>query len=131
MTHRISRTIVASTLGLVTLGAIGAAPVSAKAGDVVRTGSCSAHSDWKLKLQPRDGRIEYEFEVDSNVSGQRWNVRITDNGNLVFAGARRTQPPSGSWSVENTMRNLAGTDRVVARSTNPATGETCVGRASL
>src|SRR5262245_8359718 len=38
-------------------------------GDVIRDGSCSGRSDWKLKLSPQDGRIEVEFEVDQNVVG--------------------------------------------------------------
>ena len=52
------------------LGMIGAAMLSlpagvaAKDGDVIRTGSCSGRSDWKLKLSPEDGRIEVEFEID-------------------------------------------------------------------
>ena len=62
----------------------GAAPAHANGGDVIRRGNCSGSSDWKLKLSPEDGRIEVEFEVDSNVAGQTWQVRITKNGNQIF-----------------------------------------------
>jgi hypothetical protein len=73
-----------------------AAPAHAQGGSgaVERSGGCSAGAVWKLKAKRDDGRIQTEFEVDSNRVGQRWRVRIADNGVLVFAGARRTQAPS-------------------------------------
>jgi hypothetical protein len=36
---------------------------------VIKTGSCSGASDWKLKLKTEDAGIGVEFEVDQNVSG--------------------------------------------------------------
>jgi len=48
----------------------------------ITRGSCSGRTDWKLKVKPDNGRLELEFEVDSNVNGQPWNVRIKQNGNL-------------------------------------------------
>jgi hypothetical protein len=109
----------------------GALPASAGGADVIRRGSCSAGSDWKLKLSPDDGRIEVEFEVDSNVNGQTWHVKILQNGNRIFAGNRVTQAPSGSFEVRKLANDTAGTDSFRARAANAATGETCVGRASI
>ena len=54
----------------------------------VTHGSCCGQSDWKLKVKPDNGRIELEFEVDSNVNGQSWNVRIKQNGVRIFSGSR-------------------------------------------
>lgn len=108
-----------------------ALPASAKPGDVVVRGSCSAASDWKLKLAPRDGRIEVEYEVDSNVVGQTWSVRIFHNGVRFTRTTATTVAPSGSFTVRRVVANLAGSDTVRAVSTNPATGETCTGRATL
>ncbi len=34
-------------------------------GEVIRRGSCSGQSDWKVKVKPDDGGLELEFEVDS------------------------------------------------------------------
>lgn len=108
---------------------VSAAPVaSAGDGEIETAGSCSARSDWKLKVGPDDGRLDVEFEVDSNVVGQRWNVVLRDNGVVVFRGARTTLAPSGSFSLERRIANRAGQDRIVARATNPGTGETCTGR---
>jgi hypothetical protein len=76
----------------------------AKDGDVIRTGSCSDASDWKLKLSPED---------------------------RFFKGHRTTKAPSGSSSVEKVTNNKKGEDRVVARATNLRTGETCKGTATF
>jgi hypothetical protein len=119
------------------LGAIGTAllslpaGVAAKDGDVIREGSCSGRSDWKLKLSPENGRIEVEFEVDSNVNGQTWNVRLKRDGNVFFTGQRTTQPPSGSFEVRRVISNSAGSDFVVGRAVNKKTGEACRGTATF
>ena len=107
------------------------ATVAAKGGDVIRTGSCSAASDWKLKLSREDGRIEVEFEVDQNVNGQVWNVTLKHNGNRFFSGQRTTMAPSGSFEVNKLTNNAAGTDSFVGRAVNQTTGEVCRGTASL
>ena len=108
-----------------------AMPAHAKPGDVKTSGKCSAASVWKLKLGPRDGGIETEFEVDSNRNGQRWNVRIMDNGVQVASGVGVTAPPSGSFEFRRRLVNKPGVDRIVAVATNRASGETCRGVASV
>jgi hypothetical protein len=100
-------------------------------GEVITQGSCSGQTDWKLKVKPDDGQLELEFEVDQNVNGQRWNVRIKQNGSRIFTGTRVTHAPSGSFELIRRPNDPAGTDRFVARATNPSTGETCVGRVSI
>ena len=71
------------------VGLLGVAPMAmAKDGDVIKRGSCSGASDWKLKLSPQDGKIEVEFEVDSNRVGQTWQVRLTKNGTQFFSGSQ-------------------------------------------
>jgi hypothetical protein len=104
-----------------------AAPItaSAKDGDVIRRGSCTASTDWKLKTGPENGRIEVEFEVDQNRNGQRWNVRLKRNGNVFWRGARTTQPPSGSFEVRRLTQDGRGAETIVARAKNPRTGEVC------
>jgi hypothetical protein len=109
----------------------GAAPAMARGGDVIKRGSCTGSSDWKLKLSPDNGRIEVEFEVDSNVAGQTWGVRIFENGNRIFSGTRQTAGASGSFTVRKLANNTAGTDSFRARAANAATGEVCAGRASI
>jgi hypothetical protein len=128
MIKRMVQAAIAASM-LVTL--VGAQPALAKDGDVVRTGACSGSADWKLKLSPENGKIEVEYEVDSNRAGQTWHVRILKNGTRIFAGARTTQAPSGSFTVRVVTRNTAGSDSFKARAVNAASGETCVGIASF
>ena len=125
----IQRLVVAAVL---VVSALALAPAAgAKAGDVIRTGACSGPSDWKLKLSPEDNGIQLEFQVDSNRVGQTWRVRIRENGGLIFSGTRVTKAPSGSFTVRRLAKDTAGTDAFRAAATNVATGETCVGRASI
>ena len=99
--------------------------------DVIREGSCAGRSDWKLKLSPEDGGIEVEFEVDQNVSGDRWRVKIRHDGDLAFRGTRTTRGASGSFEVRTVEPNRSGSDAFRARARNLSTGEVCVGRASI
>ena len=124
--NRTSRTTLATLTAAAALGASGVAvlgtvPAQASGGSdyrVIRTGSCSGNAVWKLKAKADDGRIEVEFEVDSNRTGQVWDVRLRRNGNLVFSGKRTTQGASGSFSLERRISNSAGDDLVVGRATH-------------
>ena len=90
-----------------------------------KRGNCTAATDWKLKAKPRDGRLEVEFEVDSNVTGQRWTYTLRHDGTVKASGARTTKAPSGSFSVEKRLPNAAGVHTISATSKNARTGETC------
>jgi hypothetical protein len=118
--------------GLVALSILAITPVAFASGgskgrEVIRQGSCTGSSDWKLKAKADDGRLEVEFEVDQNVAGDTWAVRLKDNGMVFFKGQRTTQPPSGSFEVRRLTDNLAGTDHIVGKAMNLSTGEVCKG----
>jgi len=99
--------------------------------DVIRRGSCSGQSDWKLKVSPENGRIEVEFEVDQNVAGDRWRVTIRHDGDLALRDTRTTRGASGSFEARTVESNNAGSDAFRARARNLSTGEVCVGTASF
>jgi hypothetical protein len=107
----------AAVLCASTLSAAGTA--QARGGSGVRAaGSCAVGSGvWTLKAKADDGRLEIEFEVDTNHAGQRWHVRITDNTHLVTDRYATTQAPSGSFTVHARPANRAGTDVIRARAT--------------
>ena len=120
----------AATLGVAGLSVLATAP--AQAGDdyrVLRTGSCSGSATWKLKAKAEDGRIEVEFEVDSNRNGQVWQVGLRRDGNLVWSGQRTTVARSGSFDVERRISNSAGDDVVVGRATHGS--QVCRGRVTF
>ena len=129
MRRTIGRVVLA--VGLATSMLAAGTVASAKAGDVTKTGSCSAASTWKLKLSPDAGQIQLEFEVDQNKVGQTWAVRIKQNGTRIFAGKRVTKAPSGSFTVRLFANDTVGSDSFRASATNVSTGESCVGRASI
>jgi len=104
-----------------------ATPALANDADVIRRGSCSGSSDWKLKASPENNRIEVEGEVDSNINGQTWKWRMRHNGEVSARGKAATSGPSGSFDVRRLMVDLSGTDRIGWRAKNPATGEVCRG----
>ncbi len=108
-----------------------ALPAIAGDGDVVREGSCSRRSDWKLKLSPEDGRLEVEFEVDQNVVGAKWKVVMKHDGYRFFKDRRTTKAPSGSFEVRRVINNKKGRERVVAKARNLRTGEFCRGVARI
>lgn len=107
--------------------AVGAAPASADGSDdrVIRTGSCSAGAGWKLKVKTDDGRLEVEGEIDSNVPGQQWRWTLRHNGSASDRGTATTTARSGSFDVERTIVDLAGTDAVVFRAVRD--GQVCRG----
>jgi hypothetical protein len=127
---------VLASLGFTTIAAVillvAAMPAAAAGGkEVVRSGSCSGGSDWKLKLKLDDGRIETEFEVDQNVNGQDWRVTLKRNGSRFFRGIRTTHAPSGSFEVNRRPNNGPGPDRIKGRAVNLQTGQVCTGAATI
>jgi hypothetical protein len=128
MLDKMIRIAAAGALAFTVMGTTNA---FAKDGDVIRRGACSGSSDWKLKLSPENGRIEVEYEVDSNQAGQTWRVRLFHDGNRFFVGTRQTAGASGSFEVRQVVPNHAGTDSFRARATNLASGEVCGGSASF
>ncbi|MEO7117591.1 MAG: hypothetical protein ABIZ34_01320 [Candidatus Limnocylindrales bacterium] len=117
---------------MVAAGLIGGGSVaSAREDDVINTGSCSGSTDWKLKGHPDHGRIQLEFEIDSNISGQNWNVTLKQDGTAFFHGQRTTQGPSGSFEVSRRPDDMPGTHHFVGRAVNPATGEVCRGSVDI
>lgn len=122
---------IALVAGVFALTVVGAGPAAAKNTDVIRQGSCSESSGWKLKVSPDNSRIEVEFEVDSNVNDQTWRVKVFQNGSRIFRGTRVTSGPSGSFTVRKRATDTSGRDRFRARASNPATSEICQGTAAI
>ena len=127
------RTYPAAAIGVAALvgGVFAAVPAHAGGGDFTEEeGACSGNSTWLMKAKHDTGRIELEFEVQSNRAGQNWTVRITDNGVLVWSGNKVTNRFE-RFSADRRPSNRAGTDRFVGRATNAKTGEVCRGHVAL
>ena len=114
--------------GLLALGlTLPATAASAKSGDVVKRGGCTTAATWKLKAGPDDGKIQVEFEVDSNRVGQTWRVRMFRDGNRFFNQLRTMKAPSGSFEVKRITANPPGPDTIRARAVNVRSGAVCTG----
>src|SRR5262245_3403007 len=112
-----SRVLIATAAIAVSLTAplLTGAPASASGGGgVSASGACTNGGHFKLKAKHDDGKIEMEYQVDSNRAGQRWAVRITDNGAVVVSRHATTAGPSGSFTVRKTIANRPGRDKVRA-----------------
>ena len=121
---------VAALLLSTALPVIGAGTAHASGGDdVVRRGSCSGSTDWKIKAKPDDGRIEVESEIDSNHAGQTWRWVLRHDGSVAARGSSTTRAPSGSFSVDRRTDNHAGTDSFRFRAVHGS--EVCVARVRL
>jgi hypothetical protein len=116
-------------IGLVIVALLVPGAAVAKEGDVIKTGSCTGASTWKLKLSDEDLGKEVKIEVDQNVVGDQWKVRFVLNGDIVFDGKRVTKAPSGSFKVRRVLDDSAGTDALKVRARNRTTGEVCQARA--
>jgi len=108
------------------LAALGiASAASAKGGGPSVSGTCTAASASTLKAKSDDGRLEVEFEVDSNVVRQAWRVVLADNGSTFLKKTLKTKGPSGSFTARARPHDRAGADSIQATATNSATGESC------
>jgi hypothetical protein len=128
------RVLMLTTVSLLAISAVAAPGVSAKHGnasDVIRRGSCTGSSDWKLKLSEEDGRIEVEAEIDTNRNGRTWSVSLRQNGDRFFQGTRITKAPSGSFTVRKVRSNRAGKDTFKVHARNRTSGEECTGTATF
>jgi hypothetical protein len=116
-------------IGLIVTALLAPTAAAAKDGDVITTGACTGASTWKLKLSDEDLGKEVKIEVDQNVVGDRWRVRMLLNGEVVFNGTRITKEPSGAFKVRRVVTDLPGVDKLKVRARNLATDEVCVARA--
>jgi hypothetical protein len=129
--RRVAGPTVAFAALVLTLPLAATAPAAANDSDVVRSGTCSSGTHWKLKAKPDDGRIEVEAEIDSNKVGQTWHWRIRHNGAVSATGVAKTQAPSGSFEIHRRMADLWHDDGFRLRAINRASGEVCHGTVRL
>jgi type 1 fimbria pilin len=100
-------------------------------GEIRLAGTCTDSSSSKIKVKHDDGKIEVEFEVDQNQTGDVWKVKIKDNGSNVFKGTATTRGPSGSFEIERKIADQSGSDAIKATAKNKSTDERCSASATL
>jgi hypothetical protein len=128
---RLLLTTAAITVSLTAPVLVAATPAFASGGGggVSASGACTNGGHFKLKAKHDNGKIEMEYQVDSNRAGQTWAVRITDNGAVVVSRHATTAGPSGSFTIRKTIANRPGQDKIHARATFK--NRTCSGTVTL
>jgi hypothetical protein len=125
---RVAALAAVAGMSVITLVALAPTASASNGGrQVIKSGSCTGATDWKLKVKTDDGKLESEYEVDSNRAGQVWAYKVLDNGVVLRSGYARTTAPSGSFEIKKLSGNRAGLDHFVARAHNLKTGERCTG----
>ena len=122
----------AITAGLTAPLVATAAPAFASGGGgggVSSSGACTNGGHFELKAKHDDGKIEMEYQVDSNRVGQVWAVRITDNGKVVVSRHATTAPPSDSFTIRKVIADQPGLDKIHAHAT--FSNHTCGGTVKL
>jgi hypothetical protein len=96
-------------------------------GQVVRSGTCTGGSETTIELWREDGgRLEVDFDVDTNRRNSVWTVVILRNGRQVYRRNHRTNR-WGEIDVEILLAGLTG--NITAQATSVSTSERCVARA--
>ncbi len=98
---------------------------------VIRTGSCSGASDWKLKVKPDDGPSRSSSRSTRTRTARSGTSALKQDGTTFWSGARTTHAPSGSFSVSRLTSNRSGVHQFTGRAVNRTTGEVCRGTASI
>ena len=117
------------------LAAPDAAARGRRLGRPVKTaGMCSdGTSSFTLKSQfdddPFAETVGAEFEVDTGVVGQTWQVTLTDNGAVFFDAPVDTIGPEGGLNVTHPDQgSFAIAHAIVAHAVNLADGAECIGQ---
>ncbi len=85
----------------------------------------------KLQVERDDGRHEVEVDIDNGQRGERWRVRIFQNGNRFFNDVRTVRGDDNDIEIDRDRRNTAGRDTYKLRAKNLRTGGACTVRVSL
>lgn len=118
------------SVGVSVAGALmiaGAVPALA---NVERRGACTASSTWEADAERELGFIELDFEVNSPVPDEDWNLVVRHNGKRIYSDTRPAardfddRLADADWSL--TARNKSGVkDRFEMIATNQTTNERC------
>lgn len=91
--------------------------------DVRVRGTCTASTEFRLRVRADDGRLRVEFELDNRAGAARWQIVVLHERRIAWRGTRFT-PRRGSARLRMSLADWFGTDTVSVRAVAPR-GETC------
>lgn len=127
-----NRALALTAASAVALGSLAlAAPASAKDGDVKMRGTCSAATDWVVKVKPKKGQLRADFWVKNTApAGQAWTLAVTRGSTTLSTSttATRATDDDGSddtrYTAEAKWRTWTSPGALTFTATGP-NGETC------
>lgn len=138
MPKRPLTTLLAATVATVAIGALSATPAFARGGGgggrscgatTATSGSGSLGSPFALSAkyddndtQPSVVTVEEEFQVNTQVASQVWNVTFTYNGTTFFSGSVTSTSTGVHEAASATY--TGGTSTMAVTAVNQTTGET-------
>jgi hypothetical protein len=140
MQARFKMITLSAVLGAATVAGVFVAPRAEARGGrpcgppVATAGPCSdGTSNFTLKSMFDDtpfpqGTVGAEFQVNSGVIGQTWQVTLTDNGANFFDAPVQTVGPEGGLNVTHPNQGSVIINHVItAKAVNAANGAVCTG----
>ena len=96
-------------------------------GPVERRGDCvNGPGEWRLVVQREGpGTLRVRFELKDVVSGQTWQLFLSDDGVGIFSGTKASD--DGDLRVRKLTADRSGRDRISASAVNMDSGSTCGG----
>ena len=125
------KALVLTTTGIAAGGLLLAtAPAASAEVEKSKRGNCSKSSTWHLDLEKDDGQIDIDFEGQTSKAGKTWKFKVKQNGVVRHKGKTVTEA-DGEFDVDRDVKDRSGTDTIVVRAKQGASGEVCKAKLSI
>jgi hypothetical protein len=85
----------------------------------------------KLEVERDDGEHEVQADIDNGQRGERWRVKLFQNGNRFVNVVRTVRGDDNDIEIDRDRRNTAGRDTYALRAKNLRLDRGCTVRVSL
>lgn len=121
-------TATAATASLLALPAVA---LSASPAAAVQNQTSCAGATVTLEAERDDGRHEVQVDIDNGQRGERWRVKLFQDGDRFVNVVRTVGGDDRDIDLDRDRRNTAGTDTYKLRAKNLRTGGACTLRVTL
>ena len=90
-------------------------------GETTETGTCG-NTAYEMSTEDEDGALEVNFELQSAVPGETWDVVVRQDGTTVLEG-RRTTDEDAELDIDVLVSESDGTSFTVT--VTPESGQSC------
>lgn len=115
-------TATAATASLLALPAVA---LSASPAAAVQNQKSCAGANVKLEAERDDNRHEVQVDIDNGQRGERWRVKLFQNGDRFVNVVRTVGGDDNDIDLDRDRRNTAGSDTYKLRAKNLRTGGAC------